>query len=226
MWSWQKNHVFKSWIENTTFLSWSHDFFQCLAPAFESPCHGGFRTGLVFTVAIAKKKGCTFEIWNLTYFPQPVGYPTTRQECEGFENLFKASWDLINHLMTLTHALLIALMHFLNKNISVMNKSVGQKYGPIWARNHCGGWAEERERVAVRERRAQDVCLRQGRTVRRHGFGKIDWAYLNKDIFWTMSAGDCYIFHAHYIRHAGYIFHPGSSILMYNRLISELAEIL
>ena len=33
------------------------------------------------------------------------------------------------------------------------------------------GWEEERERVAARERRAQDVCLRQGQALTRHGFG-------------------------------------------------------
>ena len=36
------------------------------------------------------------------------------------------------------------------------------------------GWAEERERVAARERRAQDVCLRQGQALMRHGFGILE----------------------------------------------------
>ena len=35
------------------------------------------------------------------------------------------------------------------------------------------GWAEEVERIAARERQAQAVCLRQGRAVMRHGFGKL-----------------------------------------------------
>ena len=35
------------------------------------------------------------------------------------------------------------------------------------------GWEEERERVAARERRAQDVCLRQGQALTRHGFGML-----------------------------------------------------
>ena len=35
------------------------------------------------------------------------------------------------------------------------------------------GWSQQMERVAARERRAQDVCLRQGQAVRRHGFGKL-----------------------------------------------------
>ena len=35
------------------------------------------------------------------------------------------------------------------------------------------GWFEQMERVAARERRAQDVCLRQGQAVSRHGFGKL-----------------------------------------------------
>jgi hypothetical protein len=35
------------------------------------------------------------------------------------------------------------------------------------------GWAVQLERVAARERRAQDACLRQGQGVRRHGFGKL-----------------------------------------------------
>ena len=35
------------------------------------------------------------------------------------------------------------------------------------------GWAVQLERVAARERRAQDACLRQGQAVRRHGFGKL-----------------------------------------------------
>ena len=33
------------------------------------------------------------------------------------------------------------------------------------------GWAEEVERRGARERRAQDVCLRQGHSLMRHGFG-------------------------------------------------------
>ncbi len=45
--------------------------------------------------------------------------------------------------------------------------------GAVEAANRRG-WAEEGERVAARERRAQDGCLRQGRAIRRHGFGKID----------------------------------------------------
>ena len=35
------------------------------------------------------------------------------------------------------------------------------------------GWVEEVERRAARERQAQFVCLRQGRAVMRHGFGKL-----------------------------------------------------
>ena len=35
-------------------------------------------------------------------------------------------------------------------------------------------WAVRIEAVAVKERRAQDVCLKQGRAIRRHGFGKLD----------------------------------------------------
>ena len=35
------------------------------------------------------------------------------------------------------------------------------------------GLSEQMERVAARERRAQDVCLRQGQAVSRHGFGKL-----------------------------------------------------
>ena len=35
------------------------------------------------------------------------------------------------------------------------------------------GWAEEVERIAARERQAQAVCLRQGRALMRHGFGKL-----------------------------------------------------
>jgi hypothetical protein len=35
-------------------------------------------------------------------------------------------------------------------------------------------WAVRLEAVAIKERRAQDVCLRQGRAIRRHGFGKLD----------------------------------------------------
>ena len=33
------------------------------------------------------------------------------------------------------------------------------------------GWSEQMERVAAKERRSQDVCLRQGQAVSRHGFG-------------------------------------------------------
>jgi hypothetical protein len=36
------------------------------------------------------------------------------------------------------------------------------------------GWSEQMERVAARERRAQDVCLRQGQAAKRHGFGKLN----------------------------------------------------
>ena len=35
------------------------------------------------------------------------------------------------------------------------------------------GWAVEVERMAARERQAQAVCLRQGRALIRHGFGKL-----------------------------------------------------
>ena len=35
------------------------------------------------------------------------------------------------------------------------------------------GWAEEVERRAARERQAQAVCIRQGRALMRHGFGKL-----------------------------------------------------
>jgi hypothetical protein len=35
------------------------------------------------------------------------------------------------------------------------------------------GLSEQLERVAAKERRAQDVCLRQGQAVARHGFGKL-----------------------------------------------------
>jgi hypothetical protein len=37
-------------------------------------------------------------------------------------------------------------------------------------------WAIRLEAVAAKERQAQDVCLKQGRAIRRHGFGKLDQA--------------------------------------------------
>ena len=62
----------------------------CILVAYESPGHASLRTGLVSTVAMAKKKCYAFEVCILTFSPQLVGYPTTRPECEGFENVFTA----------------------------------------------------------------------------------------------------------------------------------------
>ena len=50
------SHVFKSWLENMTLLSWPHDFSLCIPPSFEICCHALFITGLVCTVAITKTK--------------------------------------------------------------------------------------------------------------------------------------------------------------------------
>lgn len=43
---------------------------------------------------------------------------------------------------------------------------------------------EERERVAVREQRAQDVCLWQGQALTKHGFGIISLISVPSDILW------------------------------------------
>ena len=74
-----------------------NEHLTCFLVAYESPCHASVRTGFVFTVAITKKKGYTFEICISTFPPQLVGYPTTRPEYDGCENVFEASQDMVNH---------------------------------------------------------------------------------------------------------------------------------
>ena len=78
-------------FENMVFLPTENDNVQGILVAYESPCHASFRTGFVFTVAMPPKKYYAFQICILTFSPQLIGYPTTRPESEGFENVFTAS---------------------------------------------------------------------------------------------------------------------------------------
>ena len=71
--------------DSMTFSAWPHDFTRCVDQISENPCHATFKTGLVFTVAITKKRSLCWKKIVLNFlldwydFIPMVGFPLCLQ---------------------------------------------------------------------------------------------------------------------------------------------------
>ena len=89
-----------------------NEHLTCFLVAYESPCCPSMRTGLVFTVAMTKKKGCTFQICILTISPSTgwiSNHPTRKwgfwKRVYSFLGLYKSQNDVNTCIMNSFDAL-------------------------------------------------------------------------------------------------------------------------